>query len=921
MSTNLLTTKLFLPQSRPNLVSRPRLIQRLNEGRDRKFTLVSAPAGFGKTTLLSEWITNKNLQRQTAWVSLDEGDSDPARFWKYFFAALRTVHPDTDQSILDPLNAPQPPPIDMILISLINELVEDSPPVILILDDLQLVSARQIHEGLVFFLDHMPAQMHLVLSSRADPPWPLAHRRVSGEMNELRAADLRFTPDECAIFLNQTMGLNLSAEHVAALEARTEGWIAGLQMVALSMYGRENIDSFIKTFGGSHRFILDYLVEEVLDHQPTEVGEFLLKTSVLERMNASLCAALMGTQPSVQGVGKTRADEVACQRLLEKLDRSNLFLVHLDDERRWFRYHHLFTELLRGRLYQSQPELPPILHRVASDWYQGQGLVDEAIHHALAGDDPERAADLVERNSMQMIVNSRVSRLSSWLEALPDSLVRKRPWLCVYHAWARYYVGPREQVARRLEDAERVLEAKTGTHTASLREAEQRHLAGHIAALRAYIALQNQDLEGAGDYARQALELLPEDDYARGTSAIALAETHRKVGDLVAMEAAYAEARLVAEKCGNLPMAVSATAYMAYQQAKQGYLHKAIETNREALNLAVNPDGRHAPAAGLPYVKMGDILREWDDMESACHCLDEGIRLCRLWGHADALVNGYTHLARVHLAQGDLASARANLRKAEALTRRTAIDPWAICWIDDCRLRLWLAEGDLAAAVHWAQVSGLGIDDELSYIRDLEHVNLARVLVAQGTVHPTGEHLDQALALLDRILAATQAAGWLSRTVEVLILRALAFSAGGETQAALDSLEEALTLAEPAGYVSTFLDEGPPLEKLLRQAVRRGLQAVYLQGLLEAFKRRKADDSQASESIPSGAESASPLVEPLTRREEQVLRLLATDMSAPQIAEQLGVSVTTVRTHIQHIYEKLGAHSRHEATTKGKGLL
>jgi LuxR family maltose regulon positive regulatory protein len=894
------------------------LIQRLNDGKYRKFTLVSAPAGFGKTTLLSDWITSTNMQGQTAWLSLDEDDNDPGRFWTYFITALQTIHLDIDPGILDGLGSPQPPSIELILTNLINELVKDSSPLILILDDLHLVNTPQIHEGLVFLIDHTPANLHLVLSSRSDPPWPLALYRVNGEMNELRVSDLRFTPNECTIFLNQTMGLSLSTVQVAALEARTEGWVAGLQIAALSMYGRDNVENLIQTFSGSHRFILDYLVEEVLDHQSSEVQEFLLRTSVLERMNASLCATLMSAQLSTPDVVDVVSDEIVCQRLLEKLDRSNLFLVPLDDDRHWFRYHHLFAELLRGRLYQSRPRLPPILHQLAGEWYRDKGLVEEAIHHALEGDDPDRAADLVEQYGMQMIVDSRISKFSRWLDALPDRLVRQRPWLCVYHAWARYYVGPREQVVLCLENAERVLQSAP---TTSLSGEEQKHLAGHIFALRAYVALQNQDPEGSGEYARQALELLPEDDYARGTSAIALAETHRMVGNLAAMEAAYEDARMIAEKCSNLPMAVSAMAYMAYQQAKRGYLHKAVKTNQEALNLAVYPDGHYAPAAGLPYVKMGDVLRELNDLEAASLYLKEGIRLCQLWGHADALVNGYTYMARVHLAHGDLEGARTNLEKAEELTHRTAIDPWAICWLDDCRLRIWLAEGNLVAAVQWVQTSGLTVDDQLSYIRDLEHMNLVRVLIAQGVDQPFSEYLDQALVLLDRLLDATQMAGWLSRTVEVLILKALAFSAKDRTQAALASLENALILGKPGGFVSIFVDEGSPMENLLRQALASGFQSAYVGRLLAAFKHRRVGDWQASETLSTVVEVDSPLFESLTQREEQVLRLLNTDLSAPQIAETLGVSVTTVRTHIRHIYEKLGAHSRYEAVAKGEGLI
>jgi LuxR family maltose regulon positive regulatory protein len=995
MAVPILKTKLYIPPIRAEFVPRSRLMERLNEGvrSGRRLTLISAPAGFGKTTLVSEWI--RQSDSPAAWLSLDQGDNDPVRFWAYVIAALQTVCPGVGQGVLTALQSPRPPSIELLLTSLINEIASQSAPLVLVLDDLHLIASAQVHEGIVFLLDHLPGQMHVVLSSRADPPWPLARRRARGEMAELRASDLRFTPGEAAAFLNDVMELGFSAEDIAALDARTEGWIAGLQLVAiavlpggalrsqgapqssLSMRGKRDVSAFVRAFSGSHRLILDYLVEEVLDRQSPAVQAFLLQTSILERMTAPLCDAVVEIgKLQNQQMGKSTNGQEAfadgdatsgclcpfagSQAFLEQLDRANLFLVPLDGERRWYRYHHLFADLLRSRLYQTQPDQVPVLHRQASEWYETQALMDEAITHALAAKDVERAADLVERSGMQMIMRSELSTLARWLEELPGALVRARPWLCIYHAWARYYVGPREQVEPRLQDAEHALQAAPGTGAAALTERARRHIAGHVAALRAYMALQNEELGRVAELAQRALDLLPKEDYARATSAIALAETPRERGDLMASERAYARAREIAEECGNVPMAVSAVAYMAYQQAKQGRLHEAYETNREALALAVRPDGRQLPAAGLPYVKMGDLMREWNDLEAACRYLEKGIELCLQWGHADALVTGYTTLARVQLAQGEPARARDTFDKAEQLARKTDVDPWAICWIDDCRLRLWLAADgpsgqplgrNLAAAASWAEASGLAPGDALSFVRDLEHVNLARVLVAQGVHQPdpltdpssslrtsSGQALDEALALLARLSEAAEGAGWIGRAIEILCLRSLALRARGDDEEALSALARALALAEPEGYVRTFLDEGLPMGKLLREMAARGIAVDYVSRLLVALEgeakgqrqKTEAFDSSFAPSLRSGqAPSAgseqtthpsSVLVEPLTGRERQVLRLLATNLTSPEIAQELVVSANTVRTHVRHIYDKLMVHSRYEAVQRAREL-
>jgi LuxR family maltose regulon positive regulatory protein len=638
-----------------------------------------------------------------------------------------------------------------------------------------------------------------------------------------------------------------------------------------------------------------------------------------------------------------------------------MFLIPLDQQRSWYRYHHLFADLMHRKLEQAYPQLIPTLHRRASQWFQENAYLDEAVLHALAAPDFDRAANLIERYGMQMVVSSELVTLQRWLDALPEETITARPWLCICHAWARYYVGLREEVEPRLKDAERALQSGPGERVSALNETDKRHIAGNIAALRAYIALQNEELDRVEPLAQRALELLPEEDparatsaialaaqqafgtlpeagYARATSAIALAETPRQQGDLAASEKAYARAKEIAEQSGNLPMAVSAVAYMAYQQAKQGRLHKAHATLLDALALAVGPDGSQLPAAGLPYVKLGDLMREWDELETARKYLEKGIDLCIQWGHADALVTGYTTLARVQLAQNDLDRARETFRKAERLARQTEVDPWAVCWIDDCRLRLWLAAGDLASAVSWAQTSGLTPNDQLSFVRDLEHVNLARVSLAQGLQQPDGPFLKEALALLARLLQAAEGAGWVSRTLEILVLQSLAFNASGEQQAALAALSRALTIAEPEGYKSVFLDEGRPIAQLLTRLEEQGIESQYARDLLAALAQRTETKLQLTGSTTSSihipqhlavqppkklSSVDQPLIDSLTERELQVLRLLDTSLSQQQIAAELHIAVSTVRTHIRNIYSKLDVHRRYEAVqiAKQAGLL
>ena len=904
MTTTLLQTKLYIPQLPSTIVARTRLVELLDEGlhQSHKLALISAPAGFGKTTLVIEWTQKRD--RPIAWLTLDEGDNDPARFWAYFIAALQTIYEGIGESTLTAFQSHQHPPIEALLTDIINEIaaIPDPSPgssvsgFTLILDDFHVITNHQINETLTFLLDNLPPQMHLVLSCRADPNLPLARLRSKGQMTEIRSVDLRFTSDEAAAFLNDGMGLGLSAAEITALDKRVEGWIAGLQMAAISMRGRKDVSGFIKSFSGSHRFVLDYLVEEVLDQQSSDIQEFLLRTSILERMTAPLCNAVTDRDDS--------------QVILAQLEQANLFLIHLDDQRRWYRYHRLFADLLRSRVEQAQPDLVPALHCRASEWYESAEFVEEAVAHAIAGQAYQRAATLVEQNAMQMIIDGKHPAVSRWLEALPDELVRARPWLCVYHAWIRYWIGQRERVEESLQNAEQALAS-----TPLPSKAEGQHIAGYIAAIRASNALSNEEVPRALEMAQRAVELLPEGDYMRSLTGITLGAAHGSRGDIVAAQQAYAESSESARKFGYRTLSVSATCYLGMAQSKQARLHEAFRTYREALELAIGPDEQQLPITGFPLVKLGDLSREWNDLEAASSDLTKGVEACAQWGQADFLADGYVALTRLQLAQGSLRDARNTLRKVEDLAQRAKVDHFIICWLDECRLRLWLSEGNLEAAVRWAQTSGLRVDSELSYHHDLHHINLARVLVAQGVQQPSETYLHEALGLLARLLAAAEEAGWIHEEIKILILQVMALTAGGDSEEALTVLARALTLAEPGGYVRTFIDEGKPMGKLLRQAVARGIAVGYAGKLLAALEE-DTDDK------PRGIKltSSPPLVEPLSNRELEVLRLLTTHLPSTEIASELVISTNTVRSHIKRIYSKLNVHNRGDAIRRAEEL-
>ena len=616
----LLTTKLYIPPTRPELVPRPRLVEKLNDGLHRKLTLISAPAGFGKTTLVSEWVEQLRLddskenqnKYKIAWFSLDENDKDPARFLTYFISALnRTerVEATIGEGALTMLQSPQPPPTEAILTSLINEIAAIPDRIIIVLDDYHVLESSQVDDALTLLLEHLPPQLHLVIATREDPHLPLSRLRARGQLTELRAADLRFTTSEVAEFLSQVMGLDLSAENIAALEARTEGWIAGLQLAAISLQGHADTSRLIQSFTGSHRLVLDYLIEEVLNQQPQNIQNFLLQTAILNRLTGSLCDAITGQENG--------------QAILEMLDRSNLFIVPLDNERRWYRYHHLFADLLRQRLKQTQPEQLQILHRSASEWYEQNGFVDEAIEHALRAENFERAASLIEEHVDALWQRGEHSKLRRWLAGLPVELVFSKPHLCILQAWDLFTSGHQDAAERSLQAAEKVLDTNTDLATETslmehkqLSEYDRMKILGRAAAIRAFLAFYRGDVQGISQYSHQALEFLPEDDLAwRSTTTVALGDAYSLIGE---MEAAYRvrlEALEASKAAGNIYMILISSMKLAVSMRQQGWLERVIEICQRQLLLANESGLSQTVVVGWLLAIWGEVLAEVNDLD------------------------------------------------------------------------------------------------------------------------------------------------------------------------------------------------------------------------------------------------------------------------------------------------------------------
>ena len=891
MLAPLIATKLYVPPSRINVIHRSHLIERLNEALHGKLTLISAPAGFGKTTLISEWVAG--CERPVAWLSLDEGDNYPTRFLTYFVAALQTIAGSIGEREMLMLQSPQPPSIESILTSLLNEITTIRDNFVLVLDDYHVIDPKlvdastSVDDALTFLLEHLPPQMHLVIATREDPSLPLARYRARGHLTELRVKDLRFTPDEAADFLNQVMGLNLSAEDIAALESRTEGWIAGLQLAAISMQGHQDPTSFIKSFSGNHHFVMDYLIEEVLQQQSESIQTFLLCTSILDRLCGSLCDAVLGS-PSSSG-----------QETLEYLEHANLFIVPLDDERRWYRYHHLFADLLRQRLHQSvssgnEEGGVAEYHIRASRWYEDHHLEIEAFQHAAAANDIERAERLMAGGGMPFHLRGVMTTILDWLASLPTTVLDARPSLRVRFATLSLVTGQTTGVEEKLQAAEAAI-------AAVLQGAEPdnktRDLIGQIATSRATLALTHYQPEAMITQARRALEYLPPDNLlSRFRANWTMGMAYQFRGERAAAGRVYAEALSIAQAAGNILNTSLATLCLGQIQELDNQLYQAAETYRRSLQLL--GDDYSPPSASETYLGLARIYYEWNDLDAAEQYGQQGLQLARTYDRViDRFIFSEVFLARLKLAQGDAVGAAAML----AETSRSVQQHNFVHRIPDVAAQqviLLLHQGNLAAAAQLAQAHELPISQ-------------ARVYLAQG--NPSA-----AVEVLEPLRQQMEAKAWQDEQLKAMVLQSVALHAHGEKDKAVQVLAEALALAEPGGFIRIFVDEGAPMAQLLLEAATHGIMPDYIRKLLAVFEAEKRKSENKPDLPPDSP--AQPLIEPLSQRELKILQLIAQGLSNREISERLFLALSTVKGHNRMIFDKLQVQSRTEAVARAREL-
>jgi LuxR family maltose regulon positive regulatory protein len=886
VSTPLLTTKLHIPPLRSAWVPRLHLIERLKTGLGqsppgfaRKLTLVSAPAGSGKTSLVTAWLSEFRL----GWLSLDDADNEPLRFFTYLVAALRTVDPQLGGDALRQLERAQSPPVESLVTSLINDVAAASAPVILVLDDYHVIGELAVHEVVAFLLDRRPPNMHLVITTRHDPPLPLSRLRGQGQMTEIRQSDLRFTLEEATSFMNRSMGLQLTPSEIATLQERTEGWITGLQLAALSMQGRDRagISQFIAGFSGRTHFILDYLTDEVLQRQPIPVQTFLLQTAILNRLCGSLCDAVLDNPDLAPG-----------RQMLEQLEAANLFTVPLDDEQEWYRYHHLFADLLRARLQETLPKQIPELHRRAAAWYEQAGYSAEAVHHALATQDYALAAEVVERAILRIATWSRadVAIIRRWLSALPDEALQPRPWLRLFLSRILYISGQPELAGQTLQALEEWLQDHPSAPDAA-------RIRGLAAVDRASYAAVLGHVQQAKEFTRQVLAHVPEDDpVARFRAPAILGMAHSRAGEVLEAHRAFSQASEIALAAGLSFAAVPFLCNLAEVEIAQGRLRQAMLTCERAGELAV-VDGGPTSIGGFVGLEMCKILYEWNDLQAAERHLLDGLELLSQGGISESFGSGHAVLAQIRQALGDAEGAREAAQQAVDIAQRENV-PRLVGLTSAYQARIWLAQGRLDLAARWA--GDYRQAGETEYLREFEDLTLVRTLLAE-------DRSVAALLLLDTLLAPARAAGRTAAVIEIQALRALALPTPVE---ALDALHEALSLAEPEGYVRLIVDAGEPMQALLKHAAVRGIAPHYVSRLLAAFGR----------SHPVSARVLQPLVEPLTDRELEVLHLLAEDLSNQEIGRRLFISLPTVKSHTRNIYGKLGVHGREEAVDHARAL-
>jgi ATP/maltotriose-dependent transcriptional regulator MalT len=894
----LLETKLYIPQAHDSVVVRKRLLDSLNEGIKHKLTLIAAPVGFGKTTLLGLWCNGSNFEK--VWVSLDNSDNELTQFWTYIVGGLGHIVPELAESTMYLLNGSRPVQIELVIKSLINTLTKLSDTVVLILDDYHVIEDQTVQQSIIFLLEHMPPNLHLVIGSRTEPPLPLARLRARRQLTELSAKDLKFTSAETVDFLNQVMGLNLSSDDVAALETRTEGWIAGLQLAALSIQKQKNIPDFIRRFSGDNRFIVDYLASEILDRQPDHIRDFLVQTSILDYIHAPLCNAITGRNDS--------------QAILETLDTANLFIVRLDNKRRWYRYHQLFAEFLRDHAAQSlgEDELAD-LHRHASDWYIRNDSLTEAADHALKAGDIQRLTTIIEPVIRLTFARQESQKLLKWLDVLPETVVESKPMLSLAYGWALFIVGHLDAVEPYMQNIERHLQLE-GTDWARLApESDQlpkpsnfQNIVGQMTTIRAVVACYQGQSSKAIDLSRQALSILPQDNimlhsFNANNIVLNLNSQSGSREDLLAVTQTYTAAVKEGEQSGDKQATIFAMSKVAEFQTLQGHITEAYKTYETVCQRIESLSEDSVSVADKAYIGMGEIFYEWNQLEKAQEYLLRGVQLAEQRQDLHELIMGYVHLARSWLAQGDPSSAADAIHRAEQIAYDVNV-----VWITDqtmaCKLQYWLQTQQEDKAFQWAANCDLKIGDEIGYRRDALYTMLARI-------HLTQQKPRQALEILDWLGSIANRMGLLRSLIEFDILRAIAFHQLSDQDHMIAALLSALEQAATQGYVRPFLDAGKPVAELLRQVALKGEYVEFIGQLLKAIGSNQAASSTAQKSVDA-----------LSGRELEVLRLIAVGLSNKAVAQELVLSVGTIKAHVHRIHSKLGVRNRTEAVKRARDL-
>jgi len=884
MATPVLVTKLYIPELRPKIVARPRLIERLNEGLHRKLTLLSAPAGSGKTTLVCEWAAQIRKDRGVAWLSLDTTDNAVHRVLIYLIFALQTVEPDLGKSVLNLLESPQPPPAETLLTVIINDISSLKKSFVLVFDDYHLISSPGINNVLLFLLEHMPPQMHILMTTREEPDFPLSRLRACDEITEIRAHDLSFSLEETTRFLNDVMELGLSTEYVNILETRTEGWIAGLQLAAISLRGKKDPDGFIQSFTGSHHYILDYLVEEVIKQQPDDVKNFLLCTSILDRFCGSLCDAVLN---SPEGFSQTT---------IARLEQANLFLIPLDNERRWYRYHHLFADLLRQQLHQKPPilaslsreltesEIEAELHLRASQWYEENGLEIEAFQHAAAASDIERAERLIEGKGMPLPFRGAAAPVIQWIGSLPKEILDCHPSLRVTDALCTMVSGHPSLVESKLKEAESLLDVTS-------MDEKTCDLIGQIAALRGLVAASQNNVEAIISQSNRALTFLhPQNQSVRTITTYSLGVAYELQNDHESAAQAYQDVINLAKASGNTMFALAAHSSLADVQIAENKLRQAYETYNQAMTLADNPT--HWTTYD-PHYGLARIYYEWNNLDAAHSHADDCIRLAPQV-ECGTVVSAEILLLRLYLARNDVKSAANALEEARVIASERSLTDCASI-LSEARVDLLLHQGRFAEAVELAEKSGLP-------------ESLARSYLAAGND-------ESALSLLESLRWKMVEVNRPDQRLRIMTLQAVALYEHGELEKALRILTEVLEEAKPGGFIRLFLDEGEKMGELLDIAQSRGINPEYTSILLAAFTEEPSDRGKK----PAGEENQS-LIEPLSPRELDVLRLIARGLSNKEIGSRLFLALPTVKGYTRIIFNKLHVQRRTEAVARAQEL-